>query len=58
MASWIFIIGSIFALTATILLVLTGCHILPVSGGVIAGVISGVFSGFAHAMGISVVKTK
>ena len=58
MASWIFVIGSIFALTATILLVLTGCHILPVSGGVIAGVISGVFSGFAHAMGISVVKTK
>ena len=58
MASWIFILGSLFALAATVLLVLTGCHILPASGGVIAGVVSGVFSAFAHAMGISVVKTK
>ena len=58
MASWIFILGSVFALAATVLLILSGCHILPVSGGVIAGVISTIFSAFAHAMGITITKTK
>lgn len=58
MANWIFIIGSIFALAAAVLLILSGCHILPPSGGVIAGIISTVFSAFAHSMGITLVKTK
>jgi ATP-dependent exoDNAse (exonuclease V) beta subunit len=58
MANWIFIIGSIFALAAAVLLILSGCHILPSSGGVIAGIISTVFSAFAHSMGITIVKTK
>lgn len=58
MANWIFIIGSIFALAAAVLLILSGCHILPSSGGVIAGIISTVFSAFAHSMGITLVKTK
>ena len=58
MANWIFIIGSIFALAAAVLLILSGCHILPASGGVIAGIISTVFSAFAHSMGITLVKTK
>jgi GH25 family lysozyme M1 (1,4-beta-N-acetylmuramidase) len=58
MANWIFIIGSVFALAAAVLLILSGCHILPSSGGVIAGIISTVFSAFAHSMGITIVKTK
>ena len=58
MANWIFVIGSIFALAAAVLLILSGCHILPSSGGVIAGIISTVFSAFAHSMGITIVKTK
>ena len=58
MANWIFVIGSIFALAAAVLLILSGCHILPPSGGVIAGIISTVFSAFAHSMGITLVKTK
>ena len=58
MANWIFIIGSVFALAAAVLLILSGCHILPSSGGVIAGIISTVFSAFAHSMGITLVKTK
>ena len=58
MASWIFVLGSIFALAATVLLILSGCHILPASGGVIAGIVSTIFSAFAHAMGITLAKNK
>ena len=58
MANWIFVLGAVFALASTVLLILSGCGALPASGGAIAGIVSAVFSAFAHAMGITLVKTK
>lgn len=50
----VFTIGTLLAVTASVLLILVGCGILPNVAGVIAGVVSGAFSAFAHALGINI----